>query len=387
MTADSRRAVGTAMVTAMMRGLAILVMLAVALAGAAVAATPLPAEIEARIASVTQSPNPDAISAAVIEAIAARPDQVEAIVVRTARAAPAYSVRIAGDAARAFPAFAPRIAAAASTATPEQAQVIVKVTSDPAVGVSRSSVTRAVEATPAVDTLERSDWKARLALGVGAAPRYLGGEDYDVLFVPLIDLSWRGRVFLRAEGDLSAQTTGAGPTIFGAHFYRTPNMPGGVRLTVDNGRDNDLDRLLAGTRTVDPELELGLYFEFYSGPWNLGADIRQGVGLDDNRHEGFLGELHVAYAARIGRVERIFAGVTTTYAGPSYMRTYFNSGAFNANEGLRDVGVFLTVEHDLSRHIFARLVGRGQRLLFDAADSPVTDQDSKNQFYAATQLG
>ncbi|MBM3585455.1 MAG: MipA/OmpV family protein [Alphaproteobacteria bacterium] len=339
MTADSRRAVGTAMVTAMMRGLAILVMLAVALAGAAVAATPLPAEIEARIASVTQSPNPDAISAAVIEAIEARPDQVEAIVVRTARAAPAYSVRIAGDAARAFPAFAPRIAAAASTATPEQAQVIVKVTSDPAVGVSRSSVTRAVEATPAVDTLERSDWKARLALGVGA------------------------------------------------HFYRTPNMPGGVRLTVDNGRDNDLDRLLAGTRTVDPELELGLYFEFYSGPWNLGADIRQGVGLDDNRHEGFLGELHVAYAARIGRVERIFAGVTTTYAGPSYMRTYFNSGAFNANEGLRDVGVFLTVEHDLSRHIFARLVGRGQRLLFDAADSPVTDKDSKNQFYAAIQLG
>lgn len=375
------------MVPAMIRRGILQALLVVLWAASADAATRLPQEIDGRIATAARAPGVETISAVVIEAIAERPDLVEPIVLRATRAAPAYSARIAGDAARAFPAFAPRIAAAASTATPEQAQVIVQVTSEPRVAASASSVERAVEGTAAVEDLERRDWRVRLALGAAATPEYLGGESYELRFAPLIDVSWRGRVFLRADGDMTAQTTGPGPTGLGVNLYKTPNLVAGARLTFDYGRDNDLDRLLAGTRTIDPEAELGLFFDFYSGPWNLGADIRQGVGLDDNSHEGFLAELHFAYAARVGRAERLFAGISSTFAGPSYMQTYFSNGFFNADAGLRDVGAFLTVEHDLSRHIVARLVARGQRLLFDAADSPVTDRDSNNQFYGAIQLG
>ncbi|MGH6718950.1 MAG: MipA/OmpV family protein, partial [Alphaproteobacteria bacterium] len=149
----------------------------------------------------------------------------------------------------------------------------------------------------------------------------------------------------------------------------------------------DLDRLLAGTRTIDPDVELGLFVEFYGGPWNLGGDIRQGIGIANNSHGSFLAEAHMGYATRLSRRERFFVGLSSTLGGPAYMRTYFNSGTFRADTSLRDVAAYLTVEHDLSQRIFARLVARAQRLLFDAARSTVTDPGSNNQFHAAVQIG
>ncbi len=364
--------------------LALLVLAALA---APAAAARLPEAIDARIALAARTPNPAAVSAAVIESISERPDLVELIVHRAAGAAPAYSARIAAEAAHAFPAFAPRIAAAASTATPEQAAIIVQMTSEPRVAASKSEVMSAVESTLALQDLEPSAWKARIALGVAATPEYLGAETYEPRFAPLVDVVWRKRIFLRADGDLSSQVTGIGPTGLGWNFVRTPNWAVGTRATLDNGRDNDLDRLLTGTRTIDPDLELGLFFEYYGGPWNLGGDVRQGAGIASNSHGGALAELHLGYATRLSRRERFYLGLSSTLAGPAYMRTYFNRAGFRADWGLRDVTAYFTVEHDLSQRIFARLVTRVQRLLFDAARSPVSDANSNTQFYAAAQLG
>lgn len=360
---------------------------ALALAGSGAAAATLPPEIDAAIAEAARSPVPAAISAAVIASIEARPDLVEPIVLRAARAAPAYSARIAADAAHAYPAFAPRIAAAASTATPEQAAIIVQVTSEPRVAASRSAVKSAVEASPAVQELDRSNWTVRLALGAAGQPEYDGAEDYEFQAFPLVDIDWRRRFFVRANGGLNALTSGLGPTGIGWNFIISPNWQIGTRLTLDFGRDNDLDPRLTGTRSIDNEVELGLFAEFYSGPWNLGGDVRQGVGLGDNSHNGFLFELHTGYAVRLSRRERVFTGISATYAGPSYMGTYYDKGTFRADSGVRDAGAYLVLEGDLSQHLFARFEARAKRLLFDAAKSPAIDPDSKNQFMGILQLG
>jgi outer membrane scaffolding protein for murein synthesis (MipA/OmpV family) len=364
---------------------------ALALAGPCLAAAALPPPIDAAIAEAARSPVPEAISAAVIESIAARPELLEAIVLRATRAAPAYSARIAADAARAYPAFAARIAAAASAATPEQAETIILVTSAPRVAAadapSASTVKSAVEASPAIADLDESNWRIRLALGGAAAPEYDGAENYEFRFFPLVDIRWGNRFFVRANGGLTALTSGMGATGAGWNVFASPNWQIGPRLTLDYGRDNDLDNRLNGTRTIDPEIELGVFADFYSGHWNIGGDIRQGVGLDDNSHEGLLAELHVGWAARLSRRERIFTGFSTTYAGPSYMNTYYDKGAFDADANLRDAGAYVVLEGDLTEHVFARMEARGKWLLFDAADSPVTDPDSEIQLMGILQVG
>jgi len=354
-------------------------------------AVPLPPDIDARIASAATSPNPTVISTAVIEAIAARPDLLRPIMLRATRASPAYSARIAAEAAHAFPGFAPEIAAAAAEATPEQAAVIAQVATPPAdapEAASYSEVQAAVAGTPGVEPAEPSDWTVRLGAGVGVAPEYLGADNYEVVPLPLVEVEYANRVFLRASGTpLTVEGDGTMPQGLGVYIYRSPNWAFGPRVTLDMGRDNDEDFLLAGTQDVDTEVEIGLFWDFYTGGWNLGGDFRQGVGAGDNSHEGFLASMHVAYGTRLSRSQFVLAGVDVTYAGGNYMRTYFNSGGYVASAGIRDASAYLTLEQSFTDDIFGRLLVRGRRLFMDASESPISDPDSDNQFYVGALGG
>lgn len=347
-------------------------------------AVPLPPEIDARIAEAAASPNPTVISGAVIEAIAARPDLLRPIMLRATRASPAYSARIAAEAAHAFPGFAAQIAAAAAEATPEQAAVIAQVATPSADsgGSSASQVRSAVANTPGVEPETPSRWVVRLGAGVGVAPEYLGADNYEPVPMPLVEIEYANRAFLRASGTpLTVEGDGTMPQGLGVYLYRSPNWAFGPRLTLDLGRDNDEDPLLAGTADVDTEVEVGLFWDFYAGPWNFGGDFRQGVGAGDNSHEGFLASIHVAYGGRLSQTQFVLGGVDVTYAGGNYMRTYFNQGGFVAGAGIRDASAYLTFQQDFTDEIFGRLMVRGRRLFSDASSSPVSDPNSDNQFY------
>jgi outer membrane scaffolding protein for murein synthesis (MipA/OmpV family) len=351
-----------------------------------VAAQELPPELDARIVEASRLPSAPAMSATVIELIAERPDLVGNIVLRATRAAPAYSARIAGDAARAFPGFARVIAEAAGTATPEQATVIADLAAASG-GASASSLRETMESNPSIGTREASPWRASIGLGLGWAPEYLGAENYELQALPVVDLTWRDTLFIRADGGLVASETGLGPTGIGVNLWRSPNWRIGTRMTLDYGRDNDLDALLAGTRSVDPDVELGAFVEFYEGPWNFGGGLRHGLGVGDTSHGGFLLDGHAAYGVRLSRSLAIVSGLASTFAGENYMDAYFDAPGFNASPGFRDAGAFLVVQQHFTPHVFGRIQARYARLLGDAASSPVTDSDSNNQFLIGAQAG
>ncbi|MSP82765.1 MAG: MipA/OmpV family protein [Alphaproteobacteria bacterium] len=350
------------------------------------AADVLPPDIEARIVQVARLPSAPAVSAMVIELIAAHPDLVYPITLRATRAAPAYSSEIVRDATRAFPGFASEIAEAAGTATPEQALVIADLAAASS-GTSARSLRETMENNPSIGTRTASPWRVSLGLGLGWANEYEGADNYRFLALPLVDVTWRDTLFLRTDGGLTETVTGLGPTGLGANLWRTPNWRMGGRFTLDYGRDNGLDLLLAGTPDIDPDVELGAFVEYYGGPWNFGGDVRHGVGLGDNSHGGFLAEMHGAYGVRFGRTRSLVVGLSSTFAGDGYMDAYFDTPGFNAKAGFRDVGGFVVLQQYFTPHVFGRIQIRGKRLLGDAAKSPVSDENSNNQFLLGTQAG
>ncbi len=367
-------------------GRAVLAALLILAASPAWAETALPADVEARILAIARLPHAPAISSAVIELIAKYPDLVYPIVLRAARAAPAYSARMAGDAAQAFPGFAREIAEAAGTATPEQANAIVELASASG-GVTARSLRESMDNNPTIGTREGSPWRISLGLGVGWAPKYEGAKDYEITALPVVDVTWRDTIFVRADGGLTSTVTGLGPTGVGVNLLRSPNWRIGGRMTLDYGRSNGLDSLLTGTRDVDPDAEIGAFIEYYGGNWNFGGDLRHGLGLASNSHGGYLMEAHGAYGLRLSRSENVVVGLTTTYAGTAYMSTYFDAPGFEAASGFRDVGAYFVFQRYFTPHVFGRVQIRAKRLLEDAAASPVSDADSNNQFLLGAQAG
>ena len=53
----------------------------------------------------------------------------------------------------------------------------------------------------------RKAWNFNLGIGVGTAPEYIGGKDYEPVVLPLIDIDWRGRVFASTQRGQSQVAT------------------------------------------------------------------------------------------------------------------------------------------------------------------------------------
>lgn len=369
---------------------------------AAQAQVEVPAETMRAIKSAAERADPDGVNAAVIDAIAEYPDRVEPIVIAAVRVAPAYAVGIASEASRAYPAFAERISAAVTQVTPEVAPTVRSVTAAPIEPVEArepASVVMASDApvVPAPGTSEREqkgtlgEFDVLLGLGAGLAPEYEGGDQYDIVPVPLVDVSWRDRVFLQTRRGLGVDFSGLGLQVpsLGVNVWRTRTFSLGPYVGYDLGRDDEDSARLAGTGDISGTFEAGAFVEYQSRSWRLSADYRQAV--TSSGHDGSLITLATAYGGRATPRLGIGAAVAVTYASENYMESYFgvssaqaaSSGlpTYVADAGLKDVTGEVTFRYDVVEDWLAYLVVQWKRLLGDAETSPVVDPDSENQFF------
>ena len=109
-------------------------------------------------------------------------------------------------------------------------------------------------------------FRTNIAAGAGIAPEYLGGDQYELKPLLLADVEYRGEFFLSTQRGL------------GWAFYKKGNIRFGPRLTVDYGRDSGGSDALEGLPDVDPAIEVGLFGEFYNGPFRLMLSVAQDIG-------------------------------------------------------------------------------------------------------------
>lgn len=154
-------------------------------------------------------------------------------------------------------------------------------------------------------------------------------------------------------------------------------------------RDGDTDDRLKGLDDVDASFELGGKIAYTVGPVTAYATLRKGL----SGHEGVVGEAGADYRTVISDRLVLWSGANVTYANDDYMSSYFgvspaehaSSGlaAFDASGGIKSAGIKLQARYSLTEK--TAILGEIQydRLLNDAADSPIT----LNEDQFAVRLG
>jgi outer membrane protein len=117
-----------------------------------------------------------------------------------------------------------------------------------------------------------------------------------------------------------------------------------------------------------------------------------------NGYSGFRGQIGADVIAAPAERLSISVGPRLSWAANDYMDTYFSvsdsaaaaSGgqleAFQADGGLRSVGVASIASYALTDQVFLLGNLRYDRLIGDAGDSPIVKYGSKNQWFAGVGI-
>lgn len=224
---------------------------------------------------------------------------------------------------------------------------------------------------------DRQDFQVTLGAGVGFGPEYPGSGDLDVLPLPVIDIEWRRGIFLSSR-------RGLGLVLFDDDRFRVT-----TQFTYDFGRDEDDGGLAEQLDEIDPSIEFGARAHlrlgrFAGGQWLLDGGIRQDIS---DGHGGFVIDGGLSYNVNV--TENFFWSFTgsTAYVSDSYNDAYFGVsateaarttiGAFDAEGGFNSVSLGTTASLFLDRNWAISGIGTVSRLLGDASDSPVSEEDTQ----------
>jgi len=211
-------------------------------------------------------------------------------------------------------------------------------------------------------------------LGVGAIaqPRYEAADSYLVYPFPIISV---GRFYLPGLGQVVD-----GRRRNGIFFFPSFNFIG------ERSADDSSD--LRGTDTVDWAVEVGLGGGFRTQHFRAFAELRQGF----NGHTGQVGQLGVDGIFYPTEKWEVSIGPRAGFASSEYMDTYFGVTAaeaaasggqlseFDPGAGFKSLGIAAIASYDFNDDIRFHVKGGYDRLVGDAANSPIADVGSKDQF-------
>ncbi len=226
---------------------------------------------------------------------------------------------------------------------------------------------------PADESHVRDDWYVRLGIIGGAVPGFMGSDHYEGSYAPRVKIVWRDRVFLNDRQ-------------LGINLFKNDVMAIGPFLRYTGGR-SDNNEGLEGMGDIDRTVAAGGFFNYRLGELRFKSEVRQDI-LD--ARQGLLA------IARLGTripwdLPLVNVYVSGTWASGEYMQSFFGVNAvqsmrtglpgYEPDAGIRDVSLSLSSGYEFTDNWTLGGQVEYQRLLGDAADSPlVKQQGSQNQF-------
>jgi len=213
-------------------------------------------------------------------------------------------------------------------------------------------------------------FRMNVALGVAAAPEFLGSDTLETKPLPLLDVNYAGTLFLSTQQGV------------GWNAWRKRTLRAGPRITFDFGREAADSPVLDGLPDIEFGTEIGLFFESFVASWRFKGDIRQEVG---GGHGGLLLNGEVAWGNRWGKDVSLILGARATYMDETYAESYFSVSSANSASslaiyeavgGFRDINGYAQFVYDISQSLYVATELRGTLLLQQAADSPITESDA-----------
>lgn len=205
--------------------------------------------------------------------------------------------------------------------------------------------------------------------GGGAAPDYPGADSYSArpdLGFTFGSLEWGGRKIgsgIGVEPETGFAFTGAFRFI-------------GAREASENPE-------LVGLEDIDEAVELGFGVIYREVNWQAFAKVRRGFG----GHEGVTGDIGADVIFRPDDRWTITAGPRFSLGNDTYADTYFgvdtataNFAAYEAGGGLLGAGVEVVATYQIDDTWGIEGAVSYEHLLNDAADSPITQAGSEDQW-------
>lgn len=214
-----------------------------------------------------------------------------------------------------------------------------------------------------------SEWIVTLGSSVQVSPKYEGASVAGLGGMP--SLSWRR---VGEPADFSAPDDS-----FDLALYSTRQFELGPVLNFKGGRYTGSDYRLFGLKDVPWTIEAGLYLEFWPilDKLRTRLEVRQGF----HGNHGIVADLSADWVERIDRFT-LSGGPRLSFANASFMQTTFGVRPFEAvnsrftpfdpNGGLKSIGLASALGYDWSANWASTVFMRYDRLVGDAAASPIT---------------
>lgn len=234
-----------------------------------------------------------------------------------------------------------------------------------------------------------SGLRGDIVTGIAVIPEYEGADHYTL--IPLAN----GRVSLDKR---YIEIEGVTARI---NVLNSDVIELGPVANLTFGRDRKIDSAaVARLGVIDDAFEVG-GFAALNLPVGESGKVRlavQAVQDVSSVHKGWLGQASAGYVLQASPRLSLSASASATYASGEYARTYYSVSAagsaasglprFDADAGLKDIGVTLGARYQVSERWSVNATGGYKRLLGDFADSPVVSQQGDaNQWFAGVGIG
>lgn len=234
---------------------------------------------------------------------------------------------------------------------------------------------------------EKGDWDIRLGAMAMFQPDYEGSDDYEFSPLPLLMVNYRDLVFLR------------GPTLgVNALTFQGPSprdkLQIGPLIRYGFGRDEGDNDDLRGMGDIDGAVELGAFINYSIGPWSTGLTMFR--DLSDS-HDGLTAKLSAGHKLPLGPKLMLRSEISATWADENYTETFFGVTAaqsrrsgmrqYQPEGGVKNAGIAIDLNYNLTENWGLTAKLGYQRMLGDAADSPlVEDRGSADQLTTGLML-
>ncbi len=232
----------------------------------------------------------------------------------------------------------------------------------------------AAQQSPRVNLGPASDWDFTIGLGAAAHPEYPGSGKTSISPVPLLSVTYLGRVFVSTTEGL------------GVYVWRSPSLQVGAAFNIaGDTRYAGKNAELRGLPKIKPGGQARLFASYEAGPITLAADLKQRIGPVN----GISADVAVNYNVRLSPSWSAEFGPSLTFASANLNNAFFgvtDQDAQNAAKygniikpyrpgaGVQRVSFNVTSTYKLNEHwgIVTRL---GLDLLVGRAGaSPITRQ-------------
>lgn len=239
--------------------------------------------------------------------------------------------------------------------------------------------------------------KGHIGVAFGAFPDFQGSDDVSAVGLPLVDIRQEEFMFIRGAsvnpndgyGSIGWNALNFGYSRSGERKF---GLSVGPMIRFGAGRDEDDNSALSGLGDIGDSAGSGVFIEARAGNWT--ADISSTSQDAGDAGDGLLVAIRSSYTALINGRFSITPAVFAGWGDDDYMQGFYGvsnaqatrSGLtqFNAGSGFKDVGFQIGTTYSLSENFLINGQVGYQRLLDEAADSPIVDRnDSSRDQYRA----